>query len=124
MTASMVSCGIPWFFTKKSEYRVVRTERWNDILGGYRTIEKSDVRTSPFDIFGQCSSSDHVEGLEVGEVAVRDKVLNEGGQNRRVMRTHINGIWENASEAIISVFCACDAVFAVVWNWDDGRLSE
>ena len=78
MTTPMVSSGIPWFFTEQSEYRVVGVERWNDILGGYRTVEKPDVRTCPSHVFGQCSSSGHIEGSDVGEVAVRDKVLSGG----------------------------------------------
>lgn len=103
MTASMVSSEIPWFSTKQAEYRVVRAERWYDILGGYRTIEETDVRTGAFDVLGQCSSSGHIKGSDVDKVTVRDRFSVGVGQpglarNRRI---HITGIFENASEAII-----------------------
>ena len=112
MTASMVSSGIPWFFTKQNEYRVVMLERWYDILGGYRTVEKSDVRTSLLDVFGQCSSSGRIEGSDVDEVTVRDEGLSGSGPTRTgaYPRAHITGMWEKASEAIISGFCVWGAV--------------
>lgn len=80
MTASMDSSGIPWVFTGQNKYYPVSIGRWNGVLSGYRTVEKSDVHASLFNLFGQYSSSRSIQGSDVDQIAIQDRLSAGTGQ--------------------------------------------